>query len=118
MSGANKETRKAGMAYSEVKEKLTKFDSAKYNPAFRSSLISQVKLRDGDAAAKQIDRETAQHFKKDQIMNDLAKTGTVQIKNRKDSGNRRGSGIGPGNTCENDENFVKVKEGVYKRTFK
>ena len=48
---------KPGMKYENVLNKLKTYKSAKENPALRKSLVNQVRVRDGEDAAKAVDTE-------------------------------------------------------------
>ena len=102
---------KPGMAYSEVKERLNKHKLAQNNPHFRRSLINQVRLRDGDAAARTLDIETSTKFKKTQVMNALHEGRNVQFESI------RSNGWGEGKSCADDPSFERVGNKYIKKYF-
>jgi len=46
-----------GMKFEKSRDKLLKFTSSRKNPAMKESLINQVKLHEGDSAAKELRKE-------------------------------------------------------------
>ena len=116
--GKEKVTKKIapGMSYDEAKGKLKKLKIAQHNPATRSSLINQVKLREGDEAAKALDKETGKFFKTAKVLNAMARNESIQ---HNDNGTFSGWGEGTLNKGRDltKDGYKKIREGVYRYTF-
>jgi len=54
-----------GLSSRDVMGRLKRYKSAKNNPAMRESLINQVKVREGEGAAKEINKEFTSFLKGD-----------------------------------------------------
>lgn len=62
------EDKGAGMNYEWAKSKMKKLNCAQTNPNVRNSLVRQVMMREGEAAAKEFMKETNEHFRGPQNM--------------------------------------------------
>jgi hypothetical protein len=110
-----KDMSQVGMTYSEAKDKLKKLKIAQHNPACRSSLINQVKLKEGEESAKALDKETSRYFKTEKVLNAIAQNKSIEHDNTR-AFNGWGDGI-VGKVDLEKEGYHKVRDGVYKFVF-